>query len=288
MGTRGRLHGIDRLWRAADIRGPAVHLHSKSTGRKWTRRTEVLLLGLGFLCAAVLSWGWTTFRLRERERVRASSHVLDVDPRDAAVLVGFAHDCWTSPSNIWAGSLEPQSPLIVVSLDAPKWDSEMMSNNVAEATTGSSGDDKPIAAPQDALADLAKRNIGASGGTLRRPVLNRESWDRAVHFAPEEAHAWIFSREGWVGDDHTLRWLEPAAELFPSVRRFFRTDPPPRPVKPPKGWMACSFPGYSSDGRTAVVWAQVGPGRHMETMVAVLSLTNGVWRMNGRRVFLYL
>jgi hypothetical protein len=113
--------------------------------------------------------------------------------------------------------------------------------------------------PKDAWDDLIRRNV------IRQNPNSRQITYKGLQFDPkiQVGNAFPGPEPPFVGKTFE--------DVYPSAR----------------GWISAWVPGYSKDGHTAVVRAQVGPCDHLATLTAILKQLNGKWVVIWRKYSVY-
>ena len=113
--------------------------------------------------------------------------------------------------------------------------------------------------PKDAWDDLVRRNV------IRQNPNSRQISYQGLQFDPkiQVGNAFPGPEPPYIGKTFE--------DVYPTAR----------------GWICAWVPGYSKDGKTAVVRAQVGPVTHVATLTAILRELNGKWIVIWRRYSVY-
>jgi hypothetical protein len=115
------------------------------------------------------------------------------------------------------------------------------------------------AMPKDAWDDLVRRNVA------RLDPNAREIHYEGLQFDPriQVGNAFPGPEPPFLGKTFE--------DVFPKAR----------------AWVEAYVPGYSKDGKTAIVRARFGPAGHLATLTAILNLQGGKWNVVWRRFSVY-
>lgn len=113
--------------------------------------------------------------------------------------------------------------------------------------------------PKDAWDDLVRRNV------VRQNPNSRPISYEGLKFDPkiQVGNAFPGPEPPFIGKTFE--------EVYPTAR----------------GWVNAWVPGFSKDGRTAIVRAEIGPSTHMATLTAILQQVGGKWSVTWRRYSVY-
>lgn len=147
----------------------------------------------------------------------------------------------------------PEKPIIVLHRRNPESVEPLINASMVSFETGR----KDL--PKDAWDDLVRRNV------IRLNPSSRQISYEGLQFDPkiQVGNAFPEPKPPFAGKTFE--------EVFPNAR----------------GWVSAWVPGYSKDGRTAVVRAQIGPAGHMATMTAILKNEGGKWAVVWRKYSVY-
>ncbi len=113
--------------------------------------------------------------------------------------------------------------------------------------------------PKDAWDDLVRRNV------IRQNLSSRPIFYEGMQFDPkiQVGNAFPGPEPPFIGKTFE--------EVYPTAR----------------GWVSAWVPGFSKDGKTAIVRAQIGPSAHMATLTAILKQIAGKWSVTWRKYSVY-
>ena len=144
-------------------------------------------------------------------------------------------------------------PLVVLHRRTPEYVQPIVSVSQVSFDTGSR------ALPKEAWDDLIQRN-----------VIRLNKYSREIHY-----EGLTFDPKIQVGN----AFPEPEPPL--QGKTFEEAFPQAR------AWVDAWVPGYSKDGKTAVVRANFGPAGKVATLTAILSLQGGKWLVIWRKFSVY-
>ena len=113
--------------------------------------------------------------------------------------------------------------------------------------------------PKDAWDDLVRRNVIRLNPYCRQISYEGLAFDPKI----QVANAFPEPKPPFAGKTFE--------DVFPNAR----------------GWVSAWVPGFSKDGRTAIVRAQVGPSVHRATLTAILKQLSGKWSVVWRKYSVY-
>lgn len=203
------------------------------------------------MLVAVLAASSTLAQTEGRAQPIATPAVKVASPLDRQVLEALLLDVFQDKD--FPPPVSTEKSLIVLNERNPKSVEGLINASMVSFETG--GKDLP----KDAWDDLVRRNV------IRLNPNSRQISYQGLAFDPkiQVGNAFPGPVAPYLGKTFE--------EVFPTAR----------------GWVSAWVPGFSKDGKTAVVRAQVGPSPHMATLTAILKQVSGKWSVVWKKYCVY-